>query len=410
MWGTSLCWWANIIYPEHIKEQITELLFGSTGLELDIVRYNLGGGSNHEIKQNFRLGAEMPCIKNKDGTFDLLNDKLQLSMLDASIAKGVKEVEIFSNSPPWWMTKSGVTNGKYLDCNLKDDNIEDFTSFLSDSYNLLRSKYPIVSIDPFNEPSNPFWSPNVNQEGSFFGYYKRWKIIKSLKNKNKDIFLSGVDEFSIGFALFWYIFSPRNLIDRINLHGYRLSYKDYIFYFDDFNIWKRILRWLTKKPIWMSEYGMGYNDTIPDSLPLGRKIFNDLKLLSPEGWIYWQAVEDMNGSNWGLLQINFSDPTEIKIQKQYYIFKHFTKNIKRGDELQFINNNIIKIIGKNRIVYLILNDTKDNVDPIEIKEKIAYINHSDKDNDYITIEVNDHNNLTFVDKFIPYSITTIVCE
>jgi hypothetical protein len=418
MWGTSLCWWANIDYPDNIKDEIMELLFGKSGLQLDIVRYNLGGGSNPDknIKQNFRLGGNMPCIKKQNGDFDLSSDKLQLSILDLAIERGVDKVEIFSNSPPWWMTKSGVTNGsnKSFDCNLKKEYVDDYVTFLNDSYNLLKEKYPIVSIDPFNEPSNPFWGPKVNQEGCFFDYYTRWEIIRSLKSKDKErqgtftdavdrrqgtftdavdrrqgsIFIAGVDEFSAGFALFWYIFSPRSLIDRINIHGYRLTYKNITFYFDDFNIWKRLLRWLIKKPIWISEYGYGYNDTIVDSLPLARKIFNDLSILKPEAWVYWQAVEDINGSNWGLLQVDFNNPTIIKIQKQYYVFKHFTRTIKSDDKYDFINKNIMKIISKYTVKYIVLNDTKNILDlslKNHIKEEIIEYNFSNNYNDYTTL-------------------------
>lgn len=415
MWGTSLCWWANIEYPKDIKDQLIELLFGESGLQLDIVRYNLGGGSNPDtnVKQNFRLGGNMPCIKDEKGEFILENDKLQLSILDEAIKNGVDKVELFSNSPPWWMTKSGVTNGsnKSFDCNLKKECIDNYVTFLNDSYNLLKTKYPIISIDPFNEPSNPFWSPNINQEGCFFDYFTRWKIIKRLKKKNSNIFISGVDEFSIGFALFWYIFSPRSLIDRINVHGYRLSYKEFIFYFDDFNIWKRLLRWLTKKPIWMSEYGFGYSNTIRDSLPLGRKIFNDLKLLKPEGWIYWQAVEDKNGSNWGLIQVDFNNPVNISIQKQYYIFKHFTRNIKNNDKYEIINNNIIRITEDEKdikvIKYIILNDNNFDI-TCNIKEKIIEYNTSDALNDYSTIKSELFlNNQIIIEK---WSIVSIICK
>ena len=145
MWGTSLCWWANIKYPENIKEQLIELLFGESGLQLDIVRYNLGGGSNPDktVKQNFRLGGDMPCIKKVNGDFDLTNDGLQLSILDAAIEKSVDKVELFCNSPPWWMTKSGVTNGsnKSFDCNLKKECIDSYVAFLNDSYKILKKKY-----------------------------------------------------------------------------------------------------------------------------------------------------------------------------------------------------------------------------------------------------------------------------
>lgn len=38
-WGISLCWWANIKYPEMILDQLINLLFSKDGLMLNIVRY-----------------------------------------------------------------------------------------------------------------------------------------------------------------------------------------------------------------------------------------------------------------------------------------------------------------------------------------------------------------------------------
>lgn len=44
-WGTSLCWWANRIgYDETLTEQAAELFYGDDGLDMNIGRYNIGGG------------------------------------------------------------------------------------------------------------------------------------------------------------------------------------------------------------------------------------------------------------------------------------------------------------------------------------------------------------------------------
>lgn len=44
-WGTSLCWWANRIgYSEALTSQAAELFFGDEGLDMNIGRYNVGGG------------------------------------------------------------------------------------------------------------------------------------------------------------------------------------------------------------------------------------------------------------------------------------------------------------------------------------------------------------------------------
>ncbi len=44
-WGTSLCWWANRIgYSEQLTAQAAELFFSDAGLDMNIGRYNVGGG------------------------------------------------------------------------------------------------------------------------------------------------------------------------------------------------------------------------------------------------------------------------------------------------------------------------------------------------------------------------------
>ena len=44
--GASGAWWPNdlINYPEDVREQAAELLFGSSGAGLTSYRYNVGGG------------------------------------------------------------------------------------------------------------------------------------------------------------------------------------------------------------------------------------------------------------------------------------------------------------------------------------------------------------------------------
>ncbi len=44
-WGTSLCWWANRIgYDETLTSKAAEAFYGDTGLDMNIGRYNVGGG------------------------------------------------------------------------------------------------------------------------------------------------------------------------------------------------------------------------------------------------------------------------------------------------------------------------------------------------------------------------------
>ena len=47
-WGTSACWWSQYCADEKAAEEIAELLYGDTGLGLNIYRYNIGGGTDPE--------------------------------------------------------------------------------------------------------------------------------------------------------------------------------------------------------------------------------------------------------------------------------------------------------------------------------------------------------------------------
>jgi len=65
-WGTSLCWFANIVggFPDPLRDQLMDLLFDhKTGLGIEICRYNIGGSGpwpgNRDTK-NFRYGADLP--------------------------------------------------------------------------------------------------------------------------------------------------------------------------------------------------------------------------------------------------------------------------------------------------------------------------------------------------------------
>ena len=58
-WGTSLCWWANRIgYSEKLTNEAAKLFFSKEGLNMNIGRYNVGGGDDigdtttEEVKAN----------------------------------------------------------------------------------------------------------------------------------------------------------------------------------------------------------------------------------------------------------------------------------------------------------------------------------------------------------------------
>ena len=61
-WGTSLVWFANATggYPAEIREQLGQAVFGEDGLDLNIARYNIGGGNAPDV-------ARLPAGRRRGG-------------------------------------------------------------------------------------------------------------------------------------------------------------------------------------------------------------------------------------------------------------------------------------------------------------------------------------------------------
>jgi O-glycosyl hydrolase len=414
-WGTSLAWWANINYPSNVREWLNTMLYDSqTGLGINIVRYNIGGGTNPDNPQTtLRRGALMPCLQpNKGDQIDFNNDKFQIQALEDSLKYGVKHVEIFSNSPPWWMTHSGKTSGASTvgKNNLKYNSEQDYINFLIDVTERLQKKYNItVHVSPFNEPTNIFWMESGNQEGCFWDPLVRWRIIRGLKAAKRDILISAAEESYSLLALLWHIIAPHKHIDRVNLHGYNSkSFTETNFYIDDLDIWRYGLRYLTDKPIWLSEYGMGGADTIENALKLGAQIFRDLQTLQPTAWVYWQVVEDRSGNRWGLIQIDFENPQldNVVIHKQYWVMKHFTRTLLEGDTYTVVNKNVLKIDNTNEIGFVVLNDSPNVLNlTLDIPGNYRIVRAS------ITNKLQDFEELQQIPSMFPeYSITSVRLE
>lgn len=147
-WGTSLAWWANAFGD---RDDLADLMFTTKavkygnqsvpGLGLNIVRYNIGGCSWNSIgDQHMVASPHIPKFKQIEGfwlngqnedpnssSWDWTVDKNQRLMLSKAVLRGADQIEMFSNSPMWWMlynhnpsgAKNGGENLKVIILNLK---------------------------------------------------------------------------------------------------------------------------------------------------------------------------------------------------------------------------------------------------------------------------------------------------
>ncbi|GAA2220302.1 RICIN domain-containing protein [Streptomyces indiaensis] len=381
-WGTSLVWFANATgdYPPAVREKLYRLLFGDDGLDLNIARYNIGGGNAPDVKDYLRAGGAVegwwkapagttredvdwwdsddPADWNKNA------DKTQRWWVDR-IKQDITHWETFSNSPPWFMTESGYVSGNF-DAGkdqLKTDSVDDFAEYLVGATERLEKAHGIKvdTLDPFNEPNTDYWGTQLGpdgepvggrQEGAHIGPELQQKVLRALapvldKSRSKAE-ISAMDETNPGiFATNWnsYPQEVRDLVGRMNVHTYGTGQRTTV----------RDLAKAADKPLWMSEVegdwgdGQSFTDMRP-GLGLAQRMVDDLRELEPKAWVFWQPVEDYDnmkpggesakGGNWGEIQLPFSCTSKdtlkscpIHTNTKFDTARNFTHFIKPGDRL-----------------------------------------------------------------------------
>ncbi|MGE5598499.1 MAG: glycoside hydrolase [Bacteroidota bacterium] len=340
--GTSLAWWANVVggWQDCDKKQhILDLLFtASSGIGLNTVRYNIGGGENpgHE---HMRVGAEIPGYQPSPGVWDWNADAGQRWILQEAINRGATRLEAFSNAPPYWMTNSNCAAGSLLGGNnLKDDMYDDFAEYLTAVVKFFKD-YRGVTFDTlsiFNEPVSPWWISSNNQEGCHFDRDKQNLLISEVQSrltaKNLSTKISVPEEYSVNDT----IDSFNSYDSTAKSHVYQLNTHSYS---GDKRAMLMNLAAEHGKKLWMSEAGAGVGShdhaAIDSSLSLANLIRMDLKELQPTVWCYWQAVEDEDRAvaydhNWGLIHATFSSGEDYYVTKQYYAMGNYSKFIRPG--------------------------------------------------------------------------------
>lgn len=382
-WGTSLVWFANATgdYPDEIRERLADMVFGDEGLNLNIARYNVGGGNAPDVPDYLRAGGAVDgWWKAPEGTtredvdwwdpenpdhWDEDADATQRWWVDR-IKDEVTHWETFSNSPPWFMTVSGYVSGGF-DANadqLKTESIDDFAAYLVGVTERLEDAHGIEvdTIDPFNEPNTNYWGTQLGadgnptggrQEGAHMGPELQQQVIpalaSALEGAATDAVISAMDETNPGtFARNWnsYPQSVRDQVAQLNVHTYGTGQRTTV----------RDIAKGEDKPLWMSEVGGNWSstgqdfETMESGLGSAQHIVDDLRELEPDAWVFWQPVEDYanmapggesaNGMNWGEIQIPFDCTAEdtletcpIYTNTKYWATQNFTHYIEPGDRL-----------------------------------------------------------------------------
>jgi O-glycosyl hydrolase len=362
-WGTSLVWFANATgnYPADVRQKLFDAVFGVDGLNLNIARYNIGGGNASDVPSYLRPGGAVPGFWNPDldatdsqgaitsnyadrarykaawnpddpNAYDFDADSAQRWWLDALKDK-VTHWEAFSNSPPYFLTQSGYVSGGINDATseqLAPADMDSFAGYLVNVVDELEKEHGIQfdTIDPFNEPNTNYWSTRIpdgaqwptggRQEGAHIGPQAQDAMVKALAARlaqpstTTDAVISAMDETNPGtFATNWNTWSAqsKSLVDQLNVHTYGTGGRQVV----------RDIAKAADKPLWMSEVEGNWTDTsrgfvtndIENGLGMAQHIVGDLRELEPTAWVFWQPVEDLYNMekveklNWGSVFIDF---------------------------------------------------------------------------------------------------------
>jgi len=376
-WGTSLVWMANATggYPDEVRRKLVDLVFGADGLDLNIARYNIGGGNAPTVRDYLRPGGAVPGFwkapadygpndkdwwdpdNPADWNFDA--DPNQRWWVD-QVKDRVTRWEAFSNSPPYFDTVSGYVSGGF-DAGtdqIRADKVDEFATYLVRVAEHLEQAHGIKfdTIDPLNEPNTNYWGTTLGadgqptggrQEGAHAGPQLQSQVVEALRRAldgatSTKAGVAAPDETNPGtFVKDWYGYSAaaQAAVDQLNVHTYgtgqRTSARD--------------IAKAEQRPLWMSEVegSWGHDYTSMDSgLGMAQRIIDDIRELEPSAWVLWQPIEDAKNMvaegnlQWGSIHVPFDCTAAdtlatcpIQTNTKFDTIRNFTHYIRPGDRM-----------------------------------------------------------------------------
>ncbi|MFD7902932.1 glycoside hydrolase [Kitasatospora sp. NPDC059747] len=385
-WGASLSWWANVFGMDNTLADIfyttgSVAYHGRSlpGLGLNVVRYNLGasmtqpawpGGPSEAVSPN------QPAYRKIEGywvnwlsdnpadtnSWSWWGDSEQRNMVWKARDRGADVFQVFSCSPIWWMCNDqnpcGAADGGD---NLQSWNYQQHARYVAIVAQYFREQWgvDVGSVDPFNEPSAPWWTADGAQEGCHISADLnrpiQQKVIRYLREELdarglSDIVIAASDENSYDQAnTTWSnlaALGTQSLVGQVNVHGYQYT---------DSGSARSALHnnvHASDRPLWQSEYGEQYEH----GLYLAYNLALDLRYLHPTAWCYWQPVDSQvtdpatgNNLSWGLLKATYSNDTTVKsgslgepnpcpgtdpyVTNKYFVLAQYTRHIRPGMQI-----------------------------------------------------------------------------
>lgn len=351
------------------QDEVSELLYGDSGLMLNTFRYNIGGGSNEigGYGEGSLNGTNSYFIAERftgnysvfadESNYDFTKCAVVDSMFEQALAKGnIESVVFFANSPHYLMTKNGKTHGEVeYDNNLKEEAYGAFSDYLLVSVNYLYEniicKYDPdikVYISPVNEPQWKWGGASASQEGCHYDpeplgkfYDVFYDRLTEYNAENGTDYI--MDIFECG--KYQMIFSSANVkeymnelskydwfenVDNISVHSYGADNSK----FDKSVFFDYMSKDFADKTISVTEYCVlefGVDKTMDMGVYNAQTILRDLKYLNAVSWSWWLGVSQGDYDD-GLVYWNTTEDggNVINKYKRYYVLGQFSRYIPSG--------------------------------------------------------------------------------
>lgn len=353
-WGTSACWWSQYCADEKTQNEIIDLLYTKNGLNLNIYRYNIGGGtdeSNCRVENPWRKTESFLMYNREEekSRWDFSKDKNAVKLMKKAVATGnVDTLILFCNSPHYSLTGSGQASGSFIGhtCNLPKMNYGRFADYVLDvASHFIDCGLPVKYVSPVNEPQWCWGGSNVWQEGCHYEPEELAEIYhifaEKIISRRIPVMLYAAEsgcmlENTADYVKI--IVKDKTIMQVTDVFAYH-SYHD-----DDkpssrYTFKKSIVKKYPKLRFDMSEWcelpNKSHTKNFKGALITARIIGQDLIYGGASSWTSWVAVnqfsikEDGYDYSDGLITAA-DDFSSWQVAERYYGFAHFSKYVPVG--------------------------------------------------------------------------------
>lgn len=297
--GASGAWWPNDLghFSADVQNQVRDLLFTGSGIQLSQYRYNIGGGG---------VGVTTPerapqTVLTSAGTYDWTRDAGGQKFLKLASDAGVPDLIGFVNSAPAVFTSNGRNCGGSLDSG-KNAAYAAYVATVASHF--ASQGVTFDEISPMNEPNDPF--TKCTQEGMSVAPEARAGVISAVGAALRNAGVSATviaDESSqttqlVDEAPTW-LADPTaaSYVSALAHHTYNSPSGSQLQQVGALGI-------VNKKPVWGTEIccqrtaggiGAEYDPTITGALTMANSVYQDLAYGNDSAFQWWTALSSVMG-------------------------------------------------------------------------------------------------------------------